>query len=136
MIKKLQYFCPFFEEIRLSIYFRDFRNSYLQSGGHDPNVITRYSDMEYRLRAYEDYPWSRDYPEPLRPSRCLYFTKSFLLIIIIILFVFALLIDQHRRPLDPQTEQVKLASEENQRLQYELDEIHRQFDTLNTRYYF
>jgi hypothetical protein len=51
--------------------FRSFRNSYLLSGGHDANVIARYSDIEYRLRAYEDYPWTKDYPEPLKQNRCL-----------------------------------------------------------------
>ncbi len=52
--------------------FRSFRNSYLQAGGHDANVIARYSDIEYRLRAYEDYPWTKDYPEPLKANRCLF----------------------------------------------------------------
>ncbi len=52
--------------------FRSFRNSYLQSNDHDANVIARYSGIESRLRAYEDYPWTKDYPEPLKKNRCLY----------------------------------------------------------------
>jgi hypothetical protein len=50
---------------------RSFRNNYLQSGGHDANVIAHYSDIENRLRAYEDYPWRKASPEPLKQSRCL-----------------------------------------------------------------
>ncbi|CAF3409943.1 unnamed protein product [Rotaria sp. Silwood1] len=38
----------------------------MHSGGHDANVITRYSDLEYQLSAYEQYPWTKDYPEPLQ----------------------------------------------------------------------
>lgn len=45
------------------------------SGGHDPNVLARYTDIEYRLRAYEDYPWTKDYPEPLKPNRCMYLVR-------------------------------------------------------------
>jgi hypothetical protein len=53
--------------------FRHFRNDYLQAGGHDADVIARYSNIESRLHAYENYPWRTDYPEPLKQSRCLYF---------------------------------------------------------------
>jgi hypothetical protein len=55
------------------IFFRSFRQKYLQSGGHDPKIIAGYSDLEYRLRSYSDYPWSKNSPEPLRQARCLYF---------------------------------------------------------------
>jgi hypothetical protein len=51
---------------------RDFRNSYLASGGHDPSLLAHYTDTEYRLRAYEDYPWTKDYPETLKANRRLY----------------------------------------------------------------
>ena len=51
---------------------RDFRNSYLASGGHDPSLLAHYTDTEYRLRAYEDYPWTKDYPETLKSNRRLY----------------------------------------------------------------
>ena len=51
---------------------RDFRNSYLASGGHDPSLLAHYTDTEYRLRAYEDYPWTKDYPETLKATRRLY----------------------------------------------------------------
>jgi len=56
-----------------NFWFRQFRNNYLQSGGHDPSVIARYADIENRLRAYENYPWTTDYPEPLKSNRCLFF---------------------------------------------------------------
>jgi hypothetical protein len=55
------------------IFFRSFRQKYLQSGGHDPRIIAGYSDLEYKLRSYGDYPWSKNSPEPLRQARCLYF---------------------------------------------------------------
>lgn len=35
--------------------------------------------------------------------------------------------------IDPQTERWKLVSEENQRLQNELNDMHSKFETLNTR---
>jgi hypothetical protein len=44
-----------------------------------------------------------------------------------------LFIDQTDRPIDITTERLKLANGENQRLQTELDEIHRKFETLDTR---
>jgi len=100
----------------------------LQSGGHDANVISRYSDLEYRLRTYTDYPWTKDYPEPLKQSRCLYFIFCFF-------YSIYLFIDQADLPIDPQTERLKIANEENQRLQTELDEMRQKFETLNTRYY-
>lgn len=40
---------------------------------------------------------------------------------------------QPESTINPQTERWKLVSEENQRLQHELSDIHRKFETLNTR---
>jgi hypothetical protein len=34
-------------------------------------MVARNSDIEHRLRAYEDYPWTTEYPEPLKQNRCL-----------------------------------------------------------------
>ncbi|CAF2517747.1 unnamed protein product [Rotaria sp. Silwood2] len=82
----------------------------MQSGGHDASIITRYSDLEYNLSAYEDYPWTKDYPEPLKQVQY-----------------------QSERHIDPITEGLKLANEQNQRLQNELHEMHKKFDTLSAR---
>lgn len=110
---------------------RQFRNNYLQSGGHDASVIARYTDIENRLRAYENYPWTTDYPEPLKSNRHV----------------------PDPNPIDPKIEQIKIlnaenrrlklaeeenfhlkhANNENQRLQHELHEMQRKFDFLNTR---
>lgn len=51
--------------------FRNTRNDYLRAGGHDANIITRYADLEYKYNAYQDYPWNKDYPEPLKRMKCL-----------------------------------------------------------------
>ena len=40
---------------------------------------------------------------------------------------------QHESTIDPQTERWKSVNEENQRLQHELSDMHRKFETLNTR---
>ncbi|CAF0792235.1 unnamed protein product [Rotaria sp. Silwood1] len=89
---------------------RSSRNDYMHSGGHDANVITRYSDLEYQLSAYEQYPWTKDYPEPLQQIKY-----------------------ESERQIDPITEGLKLANQQNERLQYELEEMHKKFDTLSTR---
>jgi len=47
-----------------------------------------------------------------------------------------LFIDKPDRPsIDPKAERLKITNEENQRLQIELDEMHKKFEALNTRYY-
>ena len=45
----------------------------MYTGGHDARTIARYSDLEYRVRSRENSPWAKEYPEPLRQARCLYF---------------------------------------------------------------
>ncbi len=40
-----------------------------------------------------------------------------------------------QQTIDPKTERLKLANEENLRLQNELHEMHKKFDTLNNRIY-
>lgn len=52
-------------------YLRSLRNGYLQSGGHNPKLLTQYADVEKRIRYYDDYPWIKDYPEPLRRYPCI-----------------------------------------------------------------
>jgi hypothetical protein len=58
------------DEILMFFIQRALQNGYLQSGGDDINVLSRYSNLERRLRHYEYYPWLKDYPEPLRHYRC------------------------------------------------------------------
>ncbi|CAF3532536.1 unnamed protein product [Rotaria sordida] len=89
---------------------RNSRNDYLQAGGHDASVITRYSDLEYTLGAYEEYPWTIDYPEPLRQSQY-----------------------QPESRIDPINEGLKLVHDQNERLQNELHDMSKKFDTLSAR---
>ena len=49
------------------------------------------------------------------------------------IFVLLLSIDQSDYHFDPLTEGLKLVNEENQRLQNELNEMHRKFERLDTR---
>jgi hypothetical protein len=50
---------------------RTLRNSYLQPGDYDTEVLPHSSDLERRLRQYEYYPWVKSFPEPLRHYRCI-----------------------------------------------------------------
>ncbi|CAM4854625.1 unnamed protein product [Rotaria socialis] len=89
---------------------RNSRNEYLNSGGHDAAVIARYSDLEYKLNLYKEYPSDKDYPEPLKPAKY-----------------------QYEPRIDPLTEGLKSVNEESERLHNELKEMHRKFDTLSSR---
>ncbi|CAF4224436.1 unnamed protein product, partial [Rotaria magnacalcarata] len=53
-----------------------------------------------------------DYPEPLKPAKY-----------------------QYEPRIDPLTEGLKSVNEESERLQNELKEMHRKFDTLSSRIY-
>ncbi|CAF1286983.1 unnamed protein product [Rotaria magnacalcarata] len=89
---------------------RNTRNEYLKSGGHDAAVIARYSDLEYKLNLYKEHASDIDYPEPLKPAKY-----------------------QYEPRIDPLTEGLKSVNEESERLQNELKEMHRKFDTLSSR---
>ncbi|UJR15900.1 hypothetical protein I4U23_002823 [Adineta vaga] len=89
---------------------RGFRQDYLHSGGHDPRTIASYSNLEYRLRAYEDSPWTKDYPEQLQQARYQSVPRN-----------------------DLEIEQLKTATEENSRLKNELYDMYKKFETLDTR---
>ncbi|CAF4453781.1 unnamed protein product, partial [Rotaria magnacalcarata] len=50
---------------------RALRNRYLQSGGHDSEVLSQFNDLEEKLRYYEAFPWVKGYPEPLTRYPCI-----------------------------------------------------------------
>ncbi|UJR30693.1 hypothetical protein I4U23_018214 [Adineta vaga] len=92
---------------------RNMRNSYLQSGGHNPAVLVGYSDIERRLSRYEHYPIIKDNPEPL--------------------------IRQKFQPVPPfpgvdlTSSKLTVVKNENQRLRNELDELQFRFQGLDSR---
>ena len=112
------------------------RNNYLHTGGHDANLLAHYTDVEYQLRTYENYPWTKDYPEPLKQARC----KSISMELSHSHMNRSSDLDRTNNhhpppppPLDPTTEQIKLANEENFLLQAELEDIHQKYDKLDQR---
>lgn len=111
------------------------RNNYLHSGGHDANLLARYTDIEYQLRTYENYPWMKDYPEPLKPAGCETFDQNLFTFI----HVYSYLDPTQSRvavpssTVDPTVEQIRLANEENFLLQTELEEMQQKYNQLDQR---
>ncbi|CAF1335818.1 unnamed protein product [Rotaria sordida] len=89
---------------------RSLRNVYLQSDGHDANVLDRYNDLEHRLHYYEYYPWMKDYPEPLKQYRY-----------------------RSIRPIESTTDKLTLANNEKEHLKNELNDVQRKFQILDSR---
>lgn len=120
-----------FDSLHCNIFFRDLRNNYLQAGGHDANLLAHYTDIEYQLRTYENFPWTKDYPEPLKPAPC----KNVRLYSQFSMELYSDL-DQastNLPRLDPATEQMKLSNDESLLLQAELEEMQQKFNQLDQR---
>lgn len=64
-----------------------------------------------------------------------HYNKLDVCIFISLFYLHSINIDQPTRPIDPTVERLQLMNEENQRLKDELNDIHRRFETLDTRNY-
>ncbi|CAF3829025.1 unnamed protein product [Adineta steineri] len=93
-----------------SDYIRNFRQGYLYSGGHDARVLSRYGELEHKLRSDEGNPWLKGQPEPLRQARY-----------------------QSTDHLSTESKEFQIANEENSRLKNELHDMYRKFSALDKR---
>ncbi|CAF3588201.1 unnamed protein product [Rotaria socialis] len=89
---------------------RALRNRYLQSGGHDNDVLSQFNDLEEKLRYYESFPWMKGYPEPL--TRYPYHPF---------------------RPREPTNDKLTSTVTEKERLENELSDMQRKFQQLDSR---
>ncbi|CAF1040313.1 unnamed protein product, partial [Rotaria magnacalcarata] len=89
---------------------RALRNRYLQSGGHDSEVLSQFNDLEEKLRYYEAFPWVKGYPEPL--TRYPYYPF---------------------RLREPTKDKLTSTTNEKERLENELSDMQRKFQQLDSR---
>ncbi|CAF0754070.1 unnamed protein product [Didymodactylos carnosus] len=85
---------------------RAFRNDYLKTGGHNSAFLAHYTDLEYKIRTFENSDWMRDNPEPLTPYR--------------------------HRYTDEMDDRLRRFNAENKRLQNDINLLQKKFRNLNT----
>ncbi|CAF1356746.1 unnamed protein product [Didymodactylos carnosus] len=89
---------------------RTFRNDYLKFGGHNPALLARYTDLEYKLRSYENNnDWMGNNPEPLTPYR--------------------------HRSRDEVDDRFRQFNTENKKLLNDVDSLQKKYRNLNTAMY-